>query len=281
MAAPKAYDECYFINYDSCTDLQLYEIGCHACLPFHSFGPAIRPHYIFHYLLQGRGSLTIENKTYSVASHEGFLIPSNVLSYYIADSYDPWHYVWIHLDGPQVHEYFQAAGLNQSKPVFIPSEYPNNMPVIMEDFLSNHDRELYCIGKTFEFFDCIRLLSTNEVESTANYKLVYIKKIIDYIHVNYSIPFHMDALAKACGLERSYMTKLFKNATGSTPQEYLVSYRMKQARLMLEKGKISIQNIAYAIGYGDSFTFSKAFKRYVGMSPRDYRMGYQEKRDKD
>lgn len=277
MAATKTYDECYFINYDSCTDLQLYEIGCHACLPSYSFGPAIRPHYIFHYLTGGKGCLTIENKTYTVKGHEGFLIPPNVLSHYIADQEDPWHYIWIHLDGLRVREYFQTSGLNSSSPVFVPSEHPNNMASIMDDFLSNHDRELYCIGKTFEFFDCLRRFSTNEVESTANYKLAYIKKIIGYIQVNYSIPFHMDALAKACGLERSYMTKLFKNATGSTPLEYVVACRMKQARLMLENGDFSIQNIAYSVGYGDSFTFSKAFKRYVGASPRDYRAGNRGK----
>ena len=43
---------------------------------------------------------------------------------------------------------------------------------------------------------------------------------------------------------------------------------------MLEKGEFSIQNIAYAVGYSDSFTFSKAFKRNVGLSPHYYRTQY-------
>ena len=83
----------------------------------------------------------------------------------------------------------------------------------MKEFLSSHHRELYCIGKTYELFDCLKRLSTNECMTTVNHKLAYIKKIIGYIHVKYSEPFHMDELAHVCGLERSYMTRLFKNAT--------------------------------------------------------------------
>jgi len=274
MALKKTYDERYFINYDSCADLQLYEIGCQACPPSYSYGPIIRSHYIFHYLISGKGTLTIEDKDYPVCAHQGFIIPPDILAYYIADSKDPWNYIWIHLDGPQAHESFQASGLHKANPVFISSEYPNNVESIMKEFLSSHHRELYCIGKTYELFDCLKRLSTNECMTAVNHKLAYIKKIIGYIHVKYSEPFHMDELAHVCGLERSYMTKLFKNATGRTPQEYLVSYRMKQARLMLEKGEFSIQNIAYAVGYGDSFTFSKAFKRNVGLSPHYYRIRY-------
>lgn len=87
----------------------------------------------------------------------------------------------------------------------------------------------------------------------------------------------MDDIAHACGLDRSYMTRLFKEATGRTPQDYLMSYRMKSACTMLEKGNISIQNIAYSVGYSDYATFSKAFKRYIKVSPNEYRMKYQQK----
>lgn len=270
MAVINTYDECFFINYDSCTDLQLYEIGCHACPPSYSFGPIIRNHYIFHYLLSGKGILTLNKKEYPVHSNQGFIIPPNVLAYYIADHQDPWNYIWIHIDGPQAYASFQEAGLHKDSPVFGPPTPPKDVDAIMREFLSIHDRELYCIGKTYELLDCLRHYSKNNV--SPNPKLAYIKKIIGFIHVKYSDHFRMDDLAYVCGLERSYMTKLFKNATGYTPQEYLLSYRMKQARLMLEEGELSIQNIAYSVGYVDSFTFSKAFKRYEGISPLEYRM---------
>lgn len=272
MAAVRPYDERYFINCDSCNDLQLYEIGYQACPPSYSYGPIIRDHYIFHYLFSGKGMLTIDDQDYPVYAHQGFIIPPNALAYYIADEEDPWHYVWIHLDGPQAAEHFEAAGLHKTSPVFRPSKYPNEADAIMRAFLANPDRPLYCIGKAYELFDCLKRLTTCNLIPSTNLKLSYIKKIIGFIHVKYSDPFRMEDLANACGLERSYMTKLFKHATGSTPKEYLNTYRMKQARMMLEKGDVSIQHIAYAVGYGDTFTFSKAFKRTVGMSPSEYRL---------
>lgn len=272
MSHMKTYDECYFINYDSCTDLQLYEIGQQACLPGYSFGPIIRNHYIFHYLTNGQGTLHINKNEYQIKAHQGFIIPPNVLAFYKADEINPWNYIWVHLDGLKTNEYFQRVGLDANIPIFIPRIYPNNIDQIMQELLINNKRELFCIGKVFELFEEITTLSSTGSPSKINAQLAYIKKIINFIHIKYSEPIHMDDIAHACGLERSYMTRMFKNATGHTPQEYLMSYRMKKACYMLKNESISIQNIAYTIGYSDSFTFSKAFKRYTGHSPNKYRL---------
>ena len=98
MIQQKPYDECYFTNYDSYRDLCIYEIGKQACSPSYSYGPSIRHHYIFHYLLTGQGRLRLGDQEYTVHAHEGFIIPPNTLSYYVADSDNPWDYIWIHLD---------------------------------------------------------------------------------------------------------------------------------------------------------------------------------------
>lgn len=271
MSLERTYDYCYFLNYNDCTDLSIYEIGEQACPSAYSYGPTIRNHYIFHYIINGQGILQINNQQYTITAHQGFIIPPNILAYYQANKENPWNYIWVHLDGPKTAEYFQRAGLSMKQPVFTPLCYPNSIENIMNDLLINNSKELYCIGKIYEFFDCIINLSTTKLPSSSNNKLTYIKKIIDFIHIKYSEPIHTDDIAHACCLERSYMTRLFKNATGQTPQEYLTSYRIKTACRMLKNNEFPIQSIAYAVGYGDSFTFSKAFKRYTKLSPSQYR----------
>ena len=67
------------------------------------------------------------------------------------------------------------------------------------------------------------------------------------------------------------MTRLFKAAMGRSPQEYLIQYRIRVARKLLCETDWCIRNIAYAVGYSDSFAFSKAFKRVCGTSPAKYR----------
>ena len=97
------------------------------------------------------------------------------------------------------------------------------------------------------------------------------KNVIGYIKLKYSEPIKIEHIALACGLNRSYLTRLFKEATGYTLQEYLLTYRMKMALQMLKEGDKSIQDIAFSVGYTDTFTFSKAFKRHFGKSPSNYR----------
>ena len=101
--------------------------------------------------------------------------------------------------------------------------------------------------------------------------LVYVKNVIGYIKLKYSDPIKIEHIALACGLNRSYLTRLFKEATGYTLQQYLTIYRMKQAMRLLKETDKSIQEITAAVGYSDTFTFSKAFKRQYGKSPSSFR----------
>lgn len=60
----KHYDECYFVNYDSYEDLSLYEIGSQKCPPKYSFGPIIRENYVLPYVLEGSGTLYLNDEPF-------------------------------------------------------------------------------------------------------------------------------------------------------------------------------------------------------------------------
>ena len=72
-------------------DLCMYQFGYEQCDPGHSFGPATRNHYLFHYILSGTGTLMADDfqgntQTYSVKSGQGFMIFPGQINTYIADS---------------------------------------------------------------------------------------------------------------------------------------------------------------------------------------------------
>lgn len=265
------YDLCYFLNYNTYNDLNLYEVGTQKCPPSYSFGPIVREHYVLHYVYEGRGTLHLNKQVYPVAPCEVFVLPPNVTTFYQADGTDPWNYIWIHFDGTKAVEFLRKAGISTTQPV-LHLQDPSGLKKHMEEILNHNGDELFCMGTLYLFFQELISNSSRQVANKLeDPRLKYIKAIRDYIALKYYEPIRVQDFADLCGLERSYLTRMFKNATGHSPQEYLLSYRMKMAKHLLNDPNLTIEYIANSVGYADPFSFSKSFKNYTGVSPRQYR----------
>lgn len=78
-------------------------------------------------------------------------------------------------------------------------------------------------------------------------------------------------LASICGTsERSFLRK-FGDATGHSPNTYLRLLRIEKARGMLERTRMNVSQISWAVGYGDVSAFCRVFKTVTGLTPREYR----------
>ena len=76
---------------------------------------------------------------------------------------------------------------------------------------------------------------------------------------------------KICNRFRSYFGKIFKEAVGETPQEFLLKYRMTKAAELLKLTQLSVGEISSAVGYENQLHFSRAFKSVYGASPKKWR----------
>ena len=106
-------------------NFRLFQTGWEQCTPLHSFGPFIRNHYLFHYVISGRGFLdaTAEDGTvqrYDLEAGQGFLISPGQINMYSADQAEPWKYVWLEFDGLRATEYLNEAGLSTIQPIYRP-----------------------------------------------------------------------------------------------------------------------------------------------------------------
>ena len=104
-------------------DLGLYQSGKEQCSPAHSFGPASRNHFLFHYVLSGTGRLFADDSKgitheYQIKSRQGFMLFPRQICTYIADEKLPWEYVWIEFDGLRAKEIIEIAGLTRDTPVY-------------------------------------------------------------------------------------------------------------------------------------------------------------------
>ena len=104
-------------------DLGLFQFGMERCAPSHSFGPASRNHFLFHYVVSGMGTLMADNAkgqtvTYNVRSMQGFMIFPGQVTMYIADHQTPWEYLWIEFDGLRAKGMLEAAGFSLDSPIY-------------------------------------------------------------------------------------------------------------------------------------------------------------------
>ena len=71
------------------------QFGFENCCPSHSFGPAVRSHWLLHYVVSGFGFFRRDGKQYNLSPGEVFVIPPYLETYYQADAKNPWYYIWI------------------------------------------------------------------------------------------------------------------------------------------------------------------------------------------
>jgi AraC-like DNA-binding protein len=83
----------------------------------------------------------------------------------------------------------------------------------------------------------------------------------------------LDELAKESGLSRSMLAERFHHFVGVPPMQYLARWRMQLAASLLSSGNATLNAIADRVGYGSEAALSRAFKRWVGVSPSAWREG--------
>ncbi len=261
-------------------DLGLYQFGREQCAPAHSYGPASRNHFLFHYVFSGTGMLFADDskgvtQTYNIKSGQGFMIFPGQITTYIADAELPWEYAWIEFDGLRAKEIIEIMGLSPDNPVYHARSY--DMRENMENelvYIINHKDEsaFNLIGHLYLFIDALsRSAASMKISNGSKLRDFYVHEALSFIEQNFQNDISIEDIAATCGLNRSYFGKIFKDAIGKSPQEFLLNYRMIKASELLKLTSLSIKDIGNAVGYPDQLHFSRAFKNIYGISPREWR----------
>jgi signal transduction histidine kinase/AraC-like DNA-binding protein/ABC-type sugar transport system substrate-binding protein len=98
-----------------------------------------------------------------------------------------------------------------------------------------------------------------------------VKHAVAYIHQNYRAPLTRQEIADAIGVNKDYLSRIFRRELGLSPWEYLNRYRVGRAKELLRSTHTSIAAIAAEVGFPDPAYFSRVFQKEAGCSPRAYR----------
>ncbi|MFI3214749.1 MAG: AraC family transcriptional regulator [Eubacteriales bacterium] len=273
----KAYKLEFLKEEDS--SLYVNNCGCSKTEPLHSFGPALKPNYLVHYILSGKGIFTINGHKYSLEAGCGFVIYPGELSFYQADEKEPWTYVWVGFSGIEADNYMKSFGLSIHSPIF-KSELSDELYDCVKDMMEHNTygvaNELRRNGDLNLFLSIVaESVSVTETDF-GNKGNQYVKRAIEYIQSNYSNPIKVTDVADFVCINRSYLYTLFQNTIEMSPQQFLTTYRITKAAELLQLSQLPIESIALSCGYSDPLVFTKAFKQMKSMSPSGYRKEMQK-----
>jgi AraC-like DNA-binding protein len=133
------------------------------------------------------------------------------------------------------------------------------------------------------FIQCVR---AHIASSSENCKSGWLRAIFDprigaalkAMHESVENAWTVESLAAAAGMSRSAFALRFKELLEETPLEYLTHWRMYKATALLQEDDRKLFEVAKSVGYDSDASFSKAFKRVLGMAPREYRRSTTESR---
>ncbi|MBO5093164.1 MAG: AraC family transcriptional regulator [Lachnospiraceae bacterium] len=248
--------------------------GCSRTEPLHSFGPALKPHFLIHYVLSGKGKFSVQNQEYNLEAGSGFLIEPGELAFYQADEKEPWTYVWVGFSGSRAAEYMAKIGLSGKHPVFCAGRQDALYACVrnmMEHNTSSIANDLRRNGELAVFLSLIASETPAKEADDADKANIYVQKAIGFIQSNYCNPIKVTDVADFVCVNRSYLYTLFERSIGMPPQKFLSAYRITKAAELLQTTDIPIESIALSCGYNDALVFTKAFKQVKGISPSLYR----------
>ncbi|MBE6608890.1 MAG: AraC family transcriptional regulator [Ruminococcaceae bacterium] len=239
------------------TELNPLNCGYENCLPGHT-GLAMRPYYLIHYVESGSGMLYGENGSYKVTRGQVFIIKPYENAHYVADENDPWNYVWIGFGGTMAKKLDTL-----DSPI---AEMPYNAFSMIKNLEARNDtREEIAAAALFMIF--------GDLFSGRSSHPHYVRRTVDTINSLYMNQISVSGIADNLGLDRRYLSRIFRASMGMSIQEYLIKVRMEHAERLIREN-ISVNLTADLVGYSDCFNFSKMFKKYYGLSPRKYAQIY-------
>ena len=234
-------------------DLNPLFCGYHDCESGHAFGPFVRDYYLIHYVRAGCGIFRRGGITYPVHAGQIFIILPKEETFYQADQRNPWHYCWIGFGGRLGARFGELES-----PVLDVDGTPFEE---MMQLMNDRGNVAYVAAILHRLYA--------EVFSPREREPDHARRAASFLRSLYMNPITVEQTAAAVGLDRRYLSRLFRARYGVSMQQYLLHIRLEKSKELLQSG-YPVALAAAMVGYDDYTGYSKLFRKHVGISPKQY-----------
>ena len=223
--------------------------------------------YLFIHIRKGRMRIRYEEKEF-IATENTFVF-LNCYKPHLYQAEEETIFDWFHFSGNASDDYFELL-FRKSGCIF---SIDNNIVIYncMTSILSmaendqiEEDAVSIAIHKILYE---LRQLS-NRTDET---QIKSIRNAIKYLENHYQEQINLTDLANYAGLSPYHFSRVFKKHMNCSPYQYLISYRINNAKKLLHNTNLTVQEIAFTIGFNSVSHFITLFKKHTNLSPKKYR----------
>jgi AraC-like DNA-binding protein len=234
----------------------------------------LRNHLLI-YTMRGRGMIRTDGESVEVGEGDLTVIDCMKYQYYKTVSHDGWDFMWLHFYGTSADLYCKL--LNEDAIAVIQAGSDSDIPVWIRGLFDAADRRQPGADLTISeslvriLSQAIRLRHSTITAPRYGHHFKDITQALDIIHHDFQQKLSIDALSEHTHMSKYHFLRVFKSCTGQTPYEYLMSYRVGEAKKLLHDSDLPVAEIACRCGFSDASNFIRCFRRACGTTPKIFR----------
>lgn len=233
-----------------------------------TFGPRKRDVFLVCYVLSGKGVFN----GHPLGEGQGFIVTPGMTEYIYPENDDPWEILWFISTDKGMSNLIKYYKADEKTNIFNHTS-PVELQEIKKILLADNLKIINDAQALEFFFSVFKYQMDSGISSSANGSAskMYIDFSVNYIKTNYDQNITVSKLTEILGVSQPYLYKIYKEAFGKSPKNFITEYRINQAKRILSETELSIADTARSVGFSDSFAFSKCFSSRQGCSPTKYR----------
>lgn len=240
------------------------------------------------YILEGTRWVFIDDQTYKAAKGSLVLIDSEQVHRTMSDEKAYHDRILLLFEKNKMEGPCKAFGLDleqflrKNKGVLaIPSEERKGLERLLTDIaeeISQREEGYPAMSQMRIMELCLYIArlrqrgkSSEKEDGAKDSKSQSVYQVMSYIKAHYEEAGSLKDIADRFYLDKCYLSRIFKQATGFTVNEYINIQRIRKAQYLLEETSNGVTEIAEKVGYDNAAYFSRIFRKYIGSTPLQYR----------